>query len=138
MPIIDTLASNACGCIQNDINKALSDIEQKANKASQKLNDLITGPLNEPINKINDSVLQAQNTLATGFESELQGAVQAMADATFGTSLNTSCFLQPFADFKEQVDVNISNLANLIRGMDFRIPTLNAQFQIAMAVNICG
>lgn len=136
--IIDTLASNACGCIQTDISKALADLSGKATKAASKLTDAITGPLNNPITLINNTVLQAQNTFATGFESQLKGAVQDLVDSTVGTSLNTSCFLQPFADFKSQVDANIDFLGGLIQGMDFRIPTLNLNFQIAMAVNICG
>lgn len=138
MPIIETLAKNACECLQNDLNQALEDLAKKAEDGVRKLNRLVTGPLNEPVNKINDTILQEQHDLATEFQDQLQGAVKDITDGVFGSSLNSSCFLKPFADVAEQTNRLIGRLADTIRDLDLRIPTLDLKFQISLSTNICG
>lgn len=141
MSFLGTIANNACQCIQQDIDKALGDLTGKVNKAANKLTDMITGPLNEPITKINNAVLDAQHAAATAFEGTLKGAIgDVIGGAT--SALGASCFTAPIADFLSGIegaaDGIISQFAGIINGMDFRIPTLNLKFQIDMAVNICG
>ncbi len=135
--IISSLASNACQCLQGDIDSALNNISQKANAGAAKLAEMITGPLNNPINAINNTVLNAQHALATGFESQLKGLMGGIVGGAVG-ALNSSCFLKPFADFFGQVNGIIGKLAGIIEGLDLSIPTLNLNFQIALHVNICG
>jgi len=54
MSIISSLASNACQCVETDINKALSNLTQKANSGVSKLTDMVTNTLNTPFSKINN------------------------------------------------------------------------------------
>ena len=141
MSFIGTFADNACSCLQQDINKALGDLSSKVNTAASKLSNMITGPLNNPITQINQTVLDAQHAAATAFEGTVKDTIQGVISGAT-SALGTSCFTQPFADFLDGLEAEangfISGLAGLITGMDFTIPTINLNFQIALSVNMCG
>lgn len=139
--LIQSLSSNACQCLEQELNDALNNITNTVNTNVNKLGDIVTGALNAPATIINDTVLAAQNDLAAGFENQLKGVV---ADITAGITgnLDESCFLKPFGDFFAEINATadgvVGAFANAIRGLDLRLPTLDFNFKLGIAVNVCG
>ncbi len=130
------LPGSACQCIQDDIQKALDVMNKGANEATKALNKA-TKLLNTPANIINETVLQAQHDHVASFEADLRNSIR---DITTGINktLNASCFTAPLAEFTALIEPPLLGLSVALSLLDLRLPTININFQISLAVNICG